>query len=425
MMWIDPSSKTFYVFLSNRVHPNGKGDVIALQRTLGTEVAKWAGIKARSGPPPRLSYVTGGANAMNGIDVLHADHYRALQGMRIGLITNHTGIDRAGNPTVDLLRSAPNVTVVSLFSPEHGIRGAADDNVGDTKDEISGLPIYSLYGEHRKPSDEQLANIDALVFDIQDIGTRFYTYISTLALAMESHKKFIVLDRVNPIGGERIEGPITQGDASFIAIHPLPIRHGMSVGELAQLFKDERHLDCDLTVIPLRGWKRAMYQDDAGLPWINTSPNMRSLDEATLYPGIGMLESAVSVGRGTATPFEVVGAPYIDAAAFHRAMVEARVPGVAFEAIEFTPEASTYKGQRCGGVRITITDRNQLRSVALGIEIARRLRAAYGDKFDVEKMAHLLKAPAVLEAIRDGKPADYAADERAFAERRAKYLLYP
>ena len=433
MLWIDPSSKTFYVFLSNRVHPKGEGSVVALQVALGNEVAKWAEIKARTGPAPRLGYVTGGASAMNGIDVLHADHYRALQGMRIGLITNHTGIDRAGNPTVDLLRSAPNVTVVSLFSPEHGIRGAADENVSDAKDEISGLPIYSLYGDHRKPATEQLSNLDTLVFDIQDVGTRFYTYISTMAMAMEAaaeaHKKFIVLDRVNPIGGEAFEGPIAEGEQSFIAIHPIVVRHGMTIGELARLFNDERHINADLEVIQLHGWKRAMYQDDAGLAWINTSPNIRSLNAATLYPGIGLVESAISVGRGTATPFELAGAPYIDADKLAAEMNALQLAGIRFEPVRFTPDASVFKGEACGGVRFLITDRKSLKPVAVGIALATTLRRLYGDQFDVAKMSRLVKNDAVLDAIRNAKPlneiaAIYAADERAFGERRAKYLLY-
>ena len=426
MMWIDPSSNTFYVFLSNRVHPDGKGDVLALQRDLGTEVARWAGITKRSGPPQRVGFITRGANVQNGIDALHGE----LNGLRIGLITNHTGIDRSGNPTIDLLRSLPNVTVVSLFSPEHGIRGAVDEKIGDTTDPISGLPIYSLYGERRRPAPEQLANIDALVFDIQDIGARFYTYFSTMGLAMEAaaeeKKKFIVLDRVNPIGGAEFEGPIAEGESSFIAFHPIVVRHGMTAGEMARMFNDERHIDCDLEVVKLRGWKREMWQDDAGLPWINTSPNMRSLNAAALYPGLGLVESAISVGRGTGTPFEIAGAPYIDP---DRLVRELQLPGVRVEPIRFTPDASVFKGESCGGVRFIITDRTKLKPVELGIALATTLRRLYGEKFDVDKMAALLKKPAVLEAIRKASPlqeitALYAADEREFAARRAKYLLY-
>lgn len=432
--WIDPYSKTFYIFLSNRVHPNGKGSVIALQHTLGTLVAEAAGVEKREVLPPRaggrVEWILGGADVQNGIDVLHNSGYHALQGLRVGLVTNHTGIDRAGNPTIDLLRGAPGVTLVSLFSPEHGIRGMADEKVSDTTDPVSGLPVYSLYGAHRKPQPEQLANIDAIVFDIQDVGARFYTYISTLAnvleAAAEGHKKVIVLDRVNPIGGEAVEGPMREGEQSFVAWHDIVIRHGMTVGEFAKMYNDEKHLGGDLEVVALHGWKRPMWQDDAGLPWINTSPNMRSLTAAGLYPGLGLLESAVSVGRGTATPFEIVGAPYIDGAILAR---ELHLPGVSFEPIRFTPAASIFANQECGGVRLTITDRKPFRAVDTGLAIATTLRRLYGDKFPVDKMAPLLLSPKVLDAVREAKTigdiaALYRADEAAFRERRGKYLLY-
>jgi uncharacterized protein YbbC (DUF1343 family) len=434
MYWIDPYSKTFYIFLSNRVHPNGKGSVTALQRALGTLVAEAVGVEKREGLPERaggrVEWVTGGADVQNGIDVLHNSRYFALQGLRVGLVTNHTGIDRAGNPTIDLLRSAPGVTLVSLFSPEHGIRGTADENVSDTKDAVSGLPIHSLYGAHRQPQPEQLADIDAIVFDIQDVGARFYTYISTLAnvldAASEAHKKVIVLDRVNPIGGDAVEGPRRDGPQSFIAWHDIVIRHGLTIAEFAKMYDGEQHLGVDLEVVPLHGWKRSMWHDDAGLPWINTSPNMRSLTAAGLYPGLGLLEAAVSVGRGTDTPFEVVGAPYIDGEALAR---ELRMPGVGVQPIRFTPKSSVFANQPCGGVRLTITDRKAFRAVDTGPAIATTLRRLYGDRFAVDKMAPLLLSPKVLEAIRDSKPiaditALYRADEEAFRERRGKYLLY-
>jgi uncharacterized protein YbbC (DUF1343 family)/CubicO group peptidase (beta-lactamase class C family) len=435
MYWIDPYSKTFYVFLSNRVHPNGKGSVTFLQRRLGTLVAEAMGVEELDVLPERaggrVEWIIGGADVQNGIDVLHNSGYRALQGMRIGLVTNHTGIDRSGNPTIDLLRSAPGVTLVSLFSPEHGIRGTFDEKVADTTDPVSGLPVHSLYGEHRKPQPEQLANIDAVVFDIQDVGARFYTYISTLAnvldAACEAHKKVIVLDRVNPIGGEVVEGPQREGEQSFIAWHDIVIRHGLTVGEFAKMYADEKHLSVDLEVVPLHGWKRAMWQDDAGLPWINTSPNMRSLTAAGLYPGLGLLESALSVGRGTPFPFEIVGAPYIDGAALEREL--GALPGVSAHALRFTPTSSVFAHQACGGVRLTITDRKSFRSVDTGLAIATAVRRLYGDKFEIDKMAHLLLSPRVLDAVREGKPiaeivALYRADEEAFRERRGKYLLY-
>ncbi|MEA2342060.1 MAG: hypothetical protein QOF63_229 [Thermoanaerobaculia bacterium] len=439
MMWIDPFSKTFYVFLSNRVHPNGTGDVLRLQVALGTLAAEAAGVTretpgalpVRAGGQVRFTF--GGPDTNNGIDHLESERYAPLRGMRVGLITNHTGIDRAWNPTIDSLRSAPDVTLVALFSPEHGIRGTVDANVANATDAVSGLPVYSLYGDARKPKPEQLAGLDALVFDIQDVGTRFYTYIATMGLAMEAaaaaHVKFVVLDRVNPIGGADVEGPLLHGDESFIAWHSLPIRHGMTVGELAQMFNDEHHIGADLTVIPLTRWRRDLWMDDAGLPWINTSPNMRSVTEAGLYPGVGILEFALSVGRGTDTPFEIVGAPYIDGATLARELTAMSLPGIRFEATSFTPSSSVFAKQLCGGVRMTITDRRALRPVSMGIAIALVLHRLYPNDFALDKIAPLLRDPDTLEAIRAGKAlaeivSMWREDEAAFAVRRAKYLLY-
>ena len=440
MMWIDPFSKTFFVFLSNRVHPNGTGDVLRLQAALGTLAAEAARVPRESPPgalPVRAGgqvHVTyGGADTNNGIDHLEAERYASLRGMRVGLITNHTGIDRNWNPTIDSLRSAPGVTLVALFSPEHGIRGTVDAKVSDSTDPVSGLPVYSLYADTRKPKPEQLAGLDALVFDIQDVGARFYTYIATMGLAMEAaaaaHVKFIVLDRIDPIGGVRVEGPLLRGEESFIAWHSLPIRHGMTVGELARMFNDERHIGADLTVIPLQRWRRALWMDEAGLPWINTSPNMRSLTEATLYPGIGIIETAVSVGRGTETPFELAGAPYADGATLARELTAMSLPGIRFESTELTPSSSVFAGKRCGGVRLIITDRNALRPVMTGVAIALVLHRLYPSEFALDKVAPLLNDPATLEAIRADKPlseivALWRADEAAFEARRAKYLLY-
>ncbi len=405
-LWIDPASQTFYVFLSNRVHPDGKGSVTALQRRLGTLVAESLADVTFTRQPRRVGFVTGGADAQNGIDVLHASGYAALRGKRVGLITNQTGVDRAGNPTIDLLRSAPGVTLAALFSPEHGIRGTADAKVADDVDAVSGLPIYSLYGERKKPTREQLAGLDALVFDIQDIGTRFYTYISTMGLAMEAAAEakiaFVVLDRVNPIGGEVVEGPVLEGPPDFVGWHPLPVRHGKTVGELAELFRRERKIDVDLTVVPVAGWRRDQWQDEAGLPWVNTSPNIRSLQAAALYPGLGLLERAVSVGRGTETPFEILGAPYVDGARLAREV--GGLPGVAVEPVRFTPTASTHAGRECGGLRFTIVDRRALRSVEVGLRVAAALARLYPRDFPVDEMQPLLRHRATLEAIRAGGP---------------------
>jgi uncharacterized protein YbbC (DUF1343 family)/CubicO group peptidase (beta-lactamase class C family) len=436
-IWIDPFSKTFYVLMTNRVHPDDKANINALRRDVGTLVAEAVRGFDFSNVPGALPKRAGGGvrypiggDARNGIDVLVGNRYEALRGMRVGLITNHTGIDRAGNPTIDLMRSAPGVQLVALFSPEHGIRGVADEKVGDSRDEVTGLPIYSLYGERRQPSPEQLANLDALVYDIQDIGVRFYTYESTLGLAMESvagtNVKFFVLDRVNAVGGTIIEGPLLEGPTDFVGYHTTPIRHGMTVGELARMFRDEKHLDTDLTVIEIKGWKRDQWQDDAGLPWINTSPNMRSLTEAALYPGIGLLESAVSVGRGTPTPFELIGAPYIDGEKLAREMAAMNLPGIAFAPVRFTPDASIHKGEACSGVRFTITDRKAMRPVDAGIALATILVHDYGAQFPVDKMKRLLRHEGTLEAVRAGKSLEeiHALWASDFPARRGKYLLY-
>ena len=404
-LWIDPASHTFYICLANRVHPDGKGSVIALQRRLGTLVAQSLRDVTWAPAMPRVRYSLSSGDAQNGIDVLAASHYALLRGKRIGLITNHSAIDRVGNPTLDHLRSAPGVTLAALFTPEHGLRGLADEKVGDEREAASGLPIWSLYGESRKPTPEQLRGLDALVFDIQDIGTRFYTYISTMGLAMEAAAEakvpFIVLDRVNPIGGTVVEGPVMEGPADFVGWHPLPIRHGKTVGELAQLFRDERHIDVDLTVVPVKNWNREEWQDEAGLPWINTSPNMRSLAAAALYPGIGLLERALSVGRGTDTPFEVLGAPYIDGAALIAEL--GPLAGVRLDPVRFTPTASVHQGEPCGGVRITITDRRALRSVDLGLAIAAALVRLYAAKFPVDELQPLLRHKPTLERLRTGQ----------------------
>jgi len=439
--WIDPFSRSFYLFLSNRVHPDGKGRVLELQKAIGTLAAQsilgfdWS--SAAGALPPRPSaereLIATGVDSLNGIDVLVRDNFSALKGLRVGLITNHTGRDRTGNPTIDLLRSSPHVQLVALFSPEHGIRGDRDEKVSDSVDERSGLPIRSLYGASRKPTPEQLVGLDALLFDVQDIGARFYTYISTMGMAMEAAAeariKFIVLDRVNPINGERVEGPVGIEEGGFIAFHPIAVRHGMTVGELAKMFKEERKIDVHLTVIRVEKWTRKLWQNETSLPWVNTSPNMRSLTAATLYPGIGLLEmTPLSVGRGTATPFEVIGAPYIDGDALAHAL-KGKIPGLDFAATSYVPTASVFKNERCGGVRITLTDRDSFQAVDAGIVIAQTLFKLYGDHFQLEKFNKLLRHRKTVDGIRTGSSLEELrkgwADELAdFRARRAKHLIY-
>jgi uncharacterized protein YbbC (DUF1343 family) len=326
------------------------------------------------------------------------------------------------------------VKLVALFSPEHGIRGAQDQaKISDTRDEKTGLPVFSLYGVRRTPAPEQLADLDALVFDIQDIGCRFYTYVSTMGNCLEAAakagKKFYVLDRVNPIGGVAVEGPLHEGKSTFVAYHRVPLRHGMTVGELAQMFNAERGWNADLTVIRCDGWKRTTWFDDTGLPWTNPSPNMRSLRAATLYPGVGLLESAISVGRGTDIPFELLGAPYVDEKVFAAELNRAGLDGIAFTPLRFTPTASTFKDQDCGGVRMSILDREKLNSVDLGITLALTLQRLYGEKFAADKMKNLLESPATLEAIKAGKSlaeikAGWAKGLVDFQKRRTQFFLY-
>ncbi len=439
-LWVDPFSRTIVIFLSNRNHPTEKGSVLALRAKLGTLAAEAVTDFDFSFVPGALPpRETNGrdtraiAPVLNGIDVLVKNSFAPLKGKRIGLITNHTGQDRDRNPTIDLLNRAPAVTLVKLFSPEHGIRGAVDEKVGDSKDEKTGLPIYSLYGETRKPAPEQLADLDALVYDIQDIGCRFYTYPSTMGLAIEaaadSGKEIFVLDRVNPITGTMIDGPVLAEKPTFVGFYQVPLRHGMTLGELARMYDAEKNLHAKLTVIEVERWKRDQWFDETGLPWSNPSPNMRNLKQAILYPGVGLLESALSVGRGTDTPFEVVGAPYIDDVRFAEELNRAGLPGVSFVPIRFTPTFSVHKGTNCGGVYIMLNDRNACNVVDVGLQMARTLCQLYPKEFPVDKMKHLLLHAPTLEAVKAGKPlseihASWKSDVDEFARRREKYLIY-
>lgn len=436
-LWIDPFSRSFVILLTTRLHPDGRGDVRDLYSEVGSLAVKVipgfdfknvAGALLPGMKPDEVPTV------LNGIDVLRRSKFAPLAGLKIGLITNHTGHDNLRNATIDLLAAAPNVKLRALFSPEHGIRGALDqDKINDSKDAKTGLPVFSLYGERKAPTPDQLKDLDALVFDIQDIGCRFYTYISTMQLAMEaaakSKKKFIVLDRVNPIGGTTIEGPVQPTKESFVACHPIPLRHGMTVGELARLMNHERGIEANLIVVECKGWKRGMWLDETGLPWTNPSPNMRSLTAASLYPGVGLLESAVSVGRGTDKPFEIVGAPYVDDLRFASEMNKAGLAGVRCVPVRFTPTASTFKDKMCGGVEIIVTDRERLRAVDVGIALACVLQKLYGEKFAAKEMSRLLLDEVALAAIKDGKPwreitAKWMEQLGVFEQRRRAFLIY-
>lgn len=439
--WIDPATDSFVIILSNRVHPDGRGNAAPLRSRIANIAAAAimdAPAFVAAAPVSRTrapSAAIPDTQVLTGIDVLVRDRFAPLAGRRVGLITNHTGLDRRGRSTIDLLYNAGNLKLVKLFSPEHGIRGVLDSRVSDSVDEKTGLHIYSLYGETRRPTVEMLKDIDTLVFDIQDIGARFYTYITTLGYAMEEAAKHgikvVVLDRPNPINGVDTEGPpLEKGLESFTGYHQLPVRHGMTVGELARMFNDERKIGADLTVIKLEDWRREQWLDSTGLTWVNPSPNMRSLTQATLYPGIGLLETTnLSVGRGTDTPFEVIGAPWIDGQALAAALNARRIPGARFVPIRFTPRSSVFANEACGGINIIITNRSVFKPVACGIEIACQLRKLYPDNWKIDNYIRLLANRAVFEDLRSGKSSaeiisswDSALNE--FRNRRQKYLLY-
>jgi uncharacterized protein YbbC (DUF1343 family) len=376
------------------------------------------------------------SHVKTGIDVLAAEGFVRLKGRRVGLITNHTGRAADGTPTIDLLHKAEGVKLVALFSPEHGIRGDVDEKVGDTIDAKTGLPVYSLYGERRKPTAETLKGIDTLVYDIQDIGCRFYTYISTLGLALEAAKehgmRVVVLDRPNPIGGLAVEGPIRDaGRGSFVAYHELPVRHSLTVGELATLFNADRKLKVDLDVVRVSGWRRGDHFDRTGMTWRNPSPNMRHLTAALLYPGIGLLETTnVSVGRGTERPFEWIGAPWIDGRRLALELNKLELPGVRFIPVSRTPVSSTHKGAACDGVDIIAIDWSKVSPVRLGLQVAVTLRALYPDKWQTKNFDRLLVHKATFEGLLAGKSVaeleqGWVKELDAFRKRRAEILLYP
>lgn len=375
------------------------------------------------------------SGVLSGVDVLARDGFRTLRGSSVGLVTNHTGLTREGQPTIDALYAAPGVSLKALFGPEHGIRGDHDEDVADGQDAKTGLPAYSLFGARTQPTPEQLTGLDTLIFDIQDVGCRFYTYVSTLGNVLEAATarglRVVVLDRPNPINGLSVEGPLADADRlSFVAYHPIPVRHGLTLGELAQLMHAEKQLSCPLDVIPCQGWRRGDWYDATGLLWTNPSPNMRRLTAAALYPGIGLLEfTNVSVGRGTDTPFEIFGAPYVDPRPFAAALNAADLPGVRFVPVRFTPIASVFAGQPCGGVQILLTDRDRLNAVQVGLTLALTLHRLYPHAWQPEKLMTLLTNAAAYEAVVTGRTyeemaAGWADGLTAFAARAEPHRLY-
>jgi uncharacterized protein YbbC (DUF1343 family) len=370
-----------------------------------------------------------------GLDVLEIEKFSPLKGKRVGLITNHTGLDSQGRSTIEALAHATNVKLVALFSPEHGIAGHADEKIATSKDASTGLPIYSLYGDHLRPTDEMLAGLDALVFDVQDAGVRFYTYTTTMAYCMEEAAKhniaFFVLDRPNPLGGEIVEGPMLDPDkTSFVAYYPLPIRYGLTIGELAQLFNSENHINADLHVIQLKNWHRNLFFESTSLRWVPPSPNLRTLKGSLLYPGLEILQNAgVSVGRGTESPFEEFGAPWINGEEVAAELNARDLAGVHFVNQPFVPVSGLYTGRRCGGVGVRVTDRSTLRSMRVGLEIAALLQKKYPKDFDASKLILLLGNADAVNALQGGTPPEkiiesWSKDLAAFDSVRRKYFLY-
>ncbi|MGE6258312.1 exo-beta-N-acetylmuramidase NamZ family protein [Heyndrickxia sporothermodurans] len=380
-----------------------------------------------------------------GVEALLKNQVHLLKGKRVGLITNPTGIDQFFESIVDSFYDHNGINLVALFGPEHGVRGSEEAGayVPFYIDEKTGLPVYSLYGETKKPTPEMLKNIDVLVFDIQDVGARFYTYIYTMAFAMEAAKEnnipFIVLDRPNPLSGVKVEGPMLDTKySSFVGLYPIALQHGMTVGELANFFNKEFNIGANLTVVKMKGWKRNMYYDETPLQWILPSPNMPTLDTALVYPGAALIEGTnISEGRGTTKPFELIGAPFIDGEELAQKLNELKLPGVMFRSAYFTPTTSKFNGQLSGGIQIHIINRKSYQSVKTGIAIVKTIHDLYPKQFafraedskGISYFDQLIGNGWVRKAINDGTSLSdiekrWQSELKKFEKKRKKYLLY-
>ncbi len=475
-IWIDPTTQTYIILLTNAVHPRG-GNAIALRSKVATEVAAALNLTASEKDDLRWKSITGyneaqsaarrmsARNGMvkNGIDVLEEHGFDVLKAQlsaasantqpadeasaapqsqakkRIGLVTNQTGIDASGKRTIDVLAEAPGVALEAIFSPEHGVTGTLDTtNVGNTVDAATGIPVYSVYGgtdAARRPSLDVLKTLDAVVFDIQDAGVRFYTYETTLGYFLEAAAQagieLIVLDRPDPITGSFVQGPVSDaGKESFTNYWTVPVRHGMTIGELAKMFNAEKNINAKLSIVQMDGWQRGDWFDSTGLAWVNPSPNLRSVTEAALYPGVAMIEGTnVSVGRGTDTPFEMVGAPWVKSRELAAYLNGRGIAGVRFVPVTFTPTASVYSGQECQGVNVILTDRNGFDAPELGVELAAALRKLYPADFKIEQMQNLLVNQSVYDALVAGEDPrriaqDWQEGLEKFEKVREKYLIY-
>ena len=457
-IWIDPVTDSYIILLTNAVHPRGGKTTVSLRCKVATAVVQALALTATEQDELRLARITGynelmpasrRINARNGdvrtgIDMLEAHGFRefhadASHPVRVGLVTNQTGIDAHGERTADVLAHAPGLHLTAIFSPEHGIAGKlGTTTVNNSEDKATGVPIYSVYGDtdaKRRPSSVALSGVDIIVFDIQDIGARFYTYETTLGYFIEAAAKYgkeiVILDRPNPIGGAFVQGPVADpGRESFVNYWRTPVRHGMTMGELAKMFNAEREIKAKLTIVPMQGWMRGDWFDSTGKLWVNPSPNMRSLTEAALYPGIGMIEATnISVGRGTDTPFELIGATWVNSIELARYLNAREIAGARFIPVKFTPDNSAYAQQECGGVRILVTDRNLLDAPELGIEVAAALQSLYPNDYKITGLDSLMVNKASLDAVASGQdPRRVAEQWRDALERfeglRARYLIY-
>ena len=456
-LWIDPTTQSYIILLTNAVHPRGKNNAIALRSKVATAVAAALPLNTSEDASEKAALrgqsITGyneaqsaarrmntrNGSVKNGIDVLEERNFDLLRGKKIGLVTNQTGLDASGRRTIDLLAHAAGVSLTAIFSPEHGVTGTLDTtNVANSKDAATGIPVYSVYGSTdaaRRPSVEALKQLDAVVFDIQDAGVRFYTYETTLGYFLEAAARaeieVIVLDRPNPITGAFVQGPVADpGRETFTDYWSVPVRHGMTMGELAEMFNTEKEINAKLTVIAMQGWQRGDWFDSTGLTWVNPSPNLRSVTAAALYPGVALIEGTnVSVGRGTDTPFELLGAPWMNSRELAAYLNARAIQGVRFVPISFTPNATVYEGKTCQGVNILLTDRNALDAPELGIELASALRKLYPADYKVDRMIELLVNQPAFDALVAGHDPrriaqDWQGELDKFELVRKKYLIY-
>ncbi len=456
-LWIDPVTKTYIILLTNSVHPRGKGYAVSLRTRVATAVAAALPLTVAEKNKLQWQSLTGynemlsggrklaarNGTVKTGIDVLEAHNFEfmgvSLANKKIGIVTNQTGVDAEGRRTIDVLAKAPGVSLQAIFSPEHGVTGELDKlNVGNSVDDATKVPVYSVYGgtdAARHPSVDVLKQLDAVVIDIQDAGVPFYTYETTtgyfLEVAAKAGIEVIVLDRPNPITGSFVQGPVAEpGHENFTSYWRVAVRHGMTLGELAQMFNAERGINAKLKVVPTEGWLRGDWYDSTGLMWINPSPNLRSVTEAVLYPGVALVEGTnVSVGRGTDTPFELLGAPWIKGREFAAYLNAREIAGVRFVPVTFTPTSSNYSGQKCEGINIVLTGRNVLDSPELGIELASALHKFYPDQWQLPKMIDILANKTVSDQIAQGMDPRRIAQEwqdrlQEFVKMREKYLIY-